>query len=508
MKNNPFLSPVTINNKQPLLSKKSYTPATHFNISKLKEFENKFHSCNKNCSILCNKTCFKDFAKFEFEEIKNIDSDFGSKSIIIFLVTLILSIVQYAFYRKFSDLIYNNENTFKYFDNKEILIKKTYDNQSRSNHNFFNDLLFEITFFNWRYQIVVIMLFLYVQVSKFFIKNVYKEERRTNNFDYEKERDKMHLINLPKNLVNYEFMKFSFFNLVSNFLLLISTKALPIGLCLTLFNIAPISNFISKKENRKKRKILKSIIFIIVAFLLLFIFINDKSYGLDKMYERENSQQLHNESSKIPNIGNFLTENEKISTYFNLSDKNEHPKLIKYNVTEEINKSYSINNLNTLFYSFSILSCLSASFISFYITKNQTYQYMSNYSPIEISIISNINSLIITSTFIIIFEFLKSGSISLKIIYWAIEFENNFLLILILGLIGTLNILFSIYSSINLKPFFLKIFKFFEIIFVDIFAMYFLSLYDFPDNYTYYLIIFNFFIALAIVDLSKETKYK
>jgi hypothetical protein len=229
---------------------------------------------------------------------------------------------------------------------------------------------------------------------------------------------------------------------------------------------------------------------------------------LIKCMKVENSQQLHNESSKIPNIGNFLTENEKISTYFNLSDKNEHPKLNKYNGTEEINKSYSINNLNTLFYSFSILSCLSASFISFYITKNQTYQYMSNYSPIEISIISNINSLIITSTFIIIFEFLKSGSISLKIIYWAIEFENNFLLILILGLIGTLNILFSIYSSINLKPFFLKIFKFFEIIFVDIFAMYFLSLYDFPDNYTYYLIIFNFFIALAIVDLSKETKYK
>lgn len=503
MRNNPFFSPDPKSNKQPLLSKKSITPASHYNFNKIKELENKFHSCNNNCTILCNKTCFKDFAKFEFEEIKNIKSDFGSKSIIFFLVTLSLSIIQYAVYRKLSYFSYHNENTYKYFDNKEIVIKDINNGVISRNHNIFNDIFFELTYFNWRYQIVVIMLVVYVKMSRLFIKNAYKEEKNIKNFEFEKERDKIHMINLPDNLVSFEFMKYSFFILVSNFLLLISTIALPIGLCLTLFNIAPICDFISNKAKLKKIKFLYCLIFLIVGFLLLFIFINDKNYGLDKMYRIDNLE-LYNYSYSIQYNNNIFTENQIIPNYYNSSEIADFSKLYKYNSTDEIKQIYSINNLNKLFYTFSILSCLSASLISFYIIKNNTYQYMIKYSPIEISIITSTNSVIITSTFLLIFEFLKSGSISLKIIFWIIDYENNFLSVLSLGLIGILNILFSNYSSIYLKPFLLKILKFFEIIFVDIFAIYFLSLYYFPENYTYYFMIFNFFIAFAIVDISKQ----
>ena len=244
-------------------------------------------------------------------------------------------------------------------------------------------------------------------------------------------------------LITKDFLKVALINVISTFSFLVSTKVLPLGFCLIFNNSGAVVNFILFNTKKSLKKLMKFLLFLTVSFVLLIIFMNNGMNG--------------------------LFTNETISTHYELG----------------------------------MLMCVFASCLSFFVHRNNINQMMGDFSPMTTILILNVNSVIVSSAMLFVFELLTTGTISIGIFAWVWNYESLMYVILI-GLIGLLHTIFSLFSSIYLKPYFLKAIKLIEIPFSDFLAIVAFQLYNQPSDYIYYVVIFNFLITIGIVEFSKQ----
>jgi hypothetical protein len=471
-------------NLYPLLPKRSFMTNSNINYSIFNhDFTNnlkdlKFDQCNGNCSVFCSKATYQEFIRKENEVDEKIPNS-GFRSILILIVCVMISLLQYSFYRKLSNYILTfdkfnikinepHKNSINIFFNisnqfsKHNLTYTYYALQNNSEYLFPHSFLTNITNLNflqysqgfqelnvvaWKYQITLLLLYFYIYLSGIFIKNKYINENKHNSQDSEKKKfNYIHMISLSKpyrTYFNQNAIKISTLCALSYFLLNLSTKYLPITLSLILFNSGGVLSqvFYYNKENRFF--FYKVGLFILVSSICFFTFLNE-DHGISQV--------------------------------------------LRYD------KSY---------YSLAVLSVISASLLMKY-TTTEISSYMANYSPMEFGFIIILNSAIITSFSFVTIELLITGSISNKILFWIFDFKNCFLYVFFLGILSSSGIILNFYMSIYLNKEMIKLFVYIEILLADFFSVHIFGLYNYPIGSTYYFIIFSFLIAKYLTEYEKN----
>lgn len=314
-----------------------------------------------------------------------------------------------------------------------------------------NSLMTEFKIFAWRHQAICIFLVLYILIANYFIKNNYIEERRTIN----KDLSNIHMININiDEIVTKENLKYSFVNILGAFMFLSSTRYIPISIAL-VFNYSGVIIFYI--FNSKKNDSIKMFCLIFFIFGVLLII----SYN----YEYNITHNLIQEK-----------EGEKDTT------------------TEKNN-----NNYDYKFFIGILISFLS-SIMNYFQQKSKVLETMKNNPPMNTILLTHINAFIISSIILFTLELFYGDADIFQIFHWISTTEGLFKIGICLGLVGLLNMLFTIFSSIYLKYYFLKLFKIIEIPMADFIAIFYFNLYQKPQDFTYYISIFNFMISIALVE--------
>jgi hypothetical protein len=472
-------------NLYPLLPKRSFMKNINMNYSifnhdytnNLKDL--KFDQCNGNCSVLCSKATYQEYIRKENELDQKIPNS-GFRSIVILIVCVIISLLQYSFYRKLSNniltldkfnikikephknsmniylnisnLFYKNNSTFTFSSLKnysEYLFPQSFLTNS-TNLNFlqYSQGFQELNFVAWKYQITLLLLIFYIYISGLFIKNKYINQNKHNSQDSKNffNINNIHMISLSKafrTYFNQNSLKISTLCALSYFLLNLSTKYLPITLSLILFNSGGVVSQVFYYNKENKFFFYKVGLFILVSSICFFTFLNE-DHGISQV--------------------------------------------LRYD------KSY---------YSLAILSLISASLLMKY-TTSEISSYMANYSPMEFGFIIILNSAIITSFSFVTIELIITGSISNKILFWLVDIKNCFLYVFFLGILSSSGIILNFYMSIYLNKEMIKLFVYIEIILADFFSVQIFGLYNYPISSTYYFIIFSFLIAKYLTEYEKN----
>jgi len=496
------------------------------------DYENNFVNCNNICTNTCTRSNFMNMLKIDNEEIfeKNINNNYNtnsrknpnefnisSKSILILLCTVFFAAFHIGLYRK----LYN-VSEFLYKD-KFINLEQNKNIKSNQNHFFdlsIKDFIFEINLFTWRYQMISVFLLIYIFLANFLIKKNYIEslegrlsvlgEIKGRDFFKEKNRERnLHLMHLSLNVIfTIENMKNMGIICFSAFLLFFSTLFIPISMTLAIQYLTILLKMFFSMDLNFEIKTNKLFRLIIYIFTLLGImmslsnnFYPNSKFILDPVHDNRLFQQdlinktssengiLNNTSKYLENPNNTIS----IPNKKNISsdDINVHE-----NKNEENTKIKS-SLVNLIGISFSILSGL----INIYFCDGINNLYLSSYSAIEYIVISNFNSaLIMTFLNFILNAYFANPFYSVS---WFIQYNNSLnLSILLLGLVGFLNIMFTIFSAVYLNSYYLKFVKLLEIPLADTIAIYFLSVYKFTNEINYHIGLLNFLIVIVLIEFS------
>jgi hypothetical protein len=316
-----------------------------------------------------------------------------------------------------------------------------------------NILITEYTLFCWRIQAIFLCLLFYIKISNFFVKKNMIEERRTTYNDF----SNIHMFQIKWDLlITKESLKHSFFVITSSFLFLLSTKFLPLSFSL-IFNSSGIAfNYYARKENKVFSYSLFLALFSLLGLVLFCMFSYNNNFN-NAFYR------------------SFIKTNDPF-----------------YKSTEP----------QYLFFMLGILLSFSSSGINHYLIRAQIKETVKSLSPLETIFNQTANSCLCSCIILIVLETLWGNGSIWQIMGWLVSIESIFHIGLILGLLGLLQIIFIIFSSIYLKQVFIRLFTFLEIIFVDSFAIYFFSLYSTPTDYIFYISLFQLIIALFFMEFA------
>ena len=128
------------------------------------------------------------------------------------------------------------------------------------------------------------------------------------------------------------------------------------------------------------------------------------------------------------------------------------------------------------------------------------------YSPLAAITMIQINSLILCASLLMIIEIFHYKLSFYEIFIWLLNWNNFITICFSFGLLGLINSLLTIFSSVYLKTNFLKLMKILEIPFSDFLAFSFFQIYSFPTHSEYYLSLTNFTIYLAYIQFSTKNK--
>jgi len=382
------------------------------------ELEKNNHKCKTKCSILCNKTIYKDFILVDKEDMNSLNpKNFSFNTIILSCLTLFIYCFQFAYYRNTV-----NTTTLEKFKNR---------------HEFFK----EFSFYCWRIQSVLIFLTIYIFISKYIIHKLNSYYQFEHN-----EIQKIHSIEIDfniKSILTISNLKLSFVNSLCMFFLLASTKFLPLSLCLFLNNSGYILDFLIKKKNSKTS--MKHFFFLLLGFLMFYI-------------------SLYNDFSEL--------------------------------------NHQSIFNLKII----SSILCVFSGILQVFSQRQNMNELLTTKPPFGVVIVIQINSFIIFSILLLIIEIFHYKSSFYEIFGWLFTWDTFLSIGVYMGLIGLLNHLLTIFSTIYLKMNFLKIIKILEISFSDLIAILIFEIYSTPSSFEYYLAILNFTIYLAFIQFSNKRK--
>lgn len=410
--------------KSPLIGRVSNEFRKNFKPTKLLfDIEHTHPSCKTKCATICNKTVYKDFIRIENEEIESINPyKFSIISILVAILTLFIYCFQIAYYR-------NTANTF-------------YIERLNNKHEFMR----EYYFYCWRIQSICIFLFAFYYIARYITDKYNISINKKNNHEEKKlQEDKKaihHFFEIDwGNIIKYNNLKFAFINSLCYFIFLVSTKYLPLSICLFLNNSGMFLDFILKKKNKKAY--FKHSLYLIFGFTFVY-------FSLTK---------------------DFL--------------------VLRYT---------SIFSLQLISGFLCIISSISQQFIH----RHNMNEIMLKNSPLSGIIIIHINSLIISSTILMIIEIIHYKLSIYDMFIWLLDWNSFIVICLGFGILGIINSLLTIFSSIYLKNDFLKLIKIIEIPFSDFMAFSLLQLYSLPTHSEYYLAIINFTIYIAYIQYSKK----
>lgn len=164
---------------------------------------------------------------------------------------------------------------------------------------------------------------------------------------------------------------------------------------------------------------------------------------------------------------------------------------------------HSLDHSNPHFLLGVVLAIMS-SLLNFFLQRNIILQNIKTISPIEMIAKIFVNSLFL-STIILIVSIIIDPKLQIYDLFgWVFSPEIAFYL----GFLGIGHLLFTIYSSIYLKPYLLKINNILEIPLSDILAIFVFNMYRDPQNFTYYIGMIHFIITIALVEFSNYTSNK
>jgi len=212
----------------PLIESRKFDRLRSAEIYKTTAF-NRHHSySNINTEVVVNKINIPIDNNNYVEE----PSISWGQSVILFVIIVIISSLQWSLYR------YTLNNTIPYFNHN-------YTTTTQKFSNFFLTLNFELdfgelVFFCWRIQSIFLFLLVYLFASKIFKFNF----RFFPKFSKFVDKENLAL----DDVISFENLKFSSVNLISTFILLYSTKYLPLGI-ITYFNSFDLYSILKFDKN-------------------------------------------------------------------------------------------------------------------------------------------------------------------------------------------------------------------------------------------------------------------
>jgi hypothetical protein len=246
-----------------------------------------------------------------------------------------------------------------------------------------------------------------------------------------------------RNLISLNNLKFSLINSICYFIYYTSTKFLPIGVCLFLNSFGLFFDHIASRKNKKT--LIKHVVFLLFGFVLLY-------YSLQR----------------------------------------DFPEL----------KYESVFNLQLI----SVFLYVAASILHVYTQRHYTDALFTYNSPLTLVIVIQINSLILTSFLQIIIEIFHYKSNIPDIFIWLLDWDSFVSIFVSFGLLGLLNSIVIIFSTVYLSTTILKAIKIIEIPFSEFLAIVIMELYSSPASFEYFFVIMNFTIYLAFAQFSKKGK--
>jgi hypothetical protein len=488
------------------------------------EYEKSVINCNNICANTCTKNNFIDLINIENEEIfedtntnnPRINPNHfisSSKSYLILLITVIISSFHFGLYRKLSSLSQN------------IYLDQEYEDKKYDDLNYLTsrNIISDINIFTWRFQIISFLLFIYIVITNYLIKNNYSEslegrftiledirgkEFYNNQNNSEK---KLHMIYLDfHEIITLENIKNVGILCSSIFLLFFSSLFIPISMCLAIQYLTILLKFFYNMGLNFEIKSNK--LFRLIVYMLTFLgIVMSLSNDFFSTYVAKYKNKSENEIDKIdfPNKNNFEIHinnssinslNEKESVVFNesLINKIMNNSILKITENSSSDLKYKSFFMNLLGITFSILSGL----INVFFCDNINKHYLSAHSAFEYLIILNFNATIIM-TFVNFFLNSYYGN-PLYSINWLIQNDNNLnIYIIIFGIIAFLNIMFTIFSSVYLNDTYLKFLKILEIPFADTIAISILSVYKYTNEINYNIGLINIMIAIVLLEFSE-----
>ncbi len=442
------------------------------------EYEKSVVNCSNICAYTCTKSNFISLINVENEEISDgvspnnqrINPNIfvsSSKSFLIFIITVIIAAFHFVLYRKLSSLIhymYSNEysdDSFGYL--KYYLTRK--------------NIMSDFNIFTWRFQMISFILFIYIFITNYLIKNNYTEslEGRLTILEDVRGKDfckirnnmekKLHLIYLKyEDIINLDNIKNIGIICSSIYLLFFSSLFMPISMCLAVQYLTILIKFFHSMRLNfeiKTNNLFRIIVYILTILGIIMSLSND-SYS-SSIFSKYN--KLETEKGIIEN-------------------QSSEPRSIPFFV-------------NLLGIILSILSGL----INVFFCQDINKHYLSSYSAFEYMVILNFNATIIMSFLNFVLNSYFGNP--LYSIDWLFQYDNNLnMYILIFGIIAFLNIMFTIFSSVYLNNNYLKFVKIIEIPLADTIAISVFSLYKNTNEINYHVGLINFMIAIVLLEFS------
>ena len=535
----PLLSSISNNNQET-----QFNPLQKISNIFLSEYEKNVKNCNCICVNTCSNTNYCKLITCENEETqentrKNPNEfNSSSKSFLILILSVLLSSIHFSYYRKIA-----GKSIFFYTD-KEITTFFSFEH-----------FLSEMNLFTWRYQIVSILLFLYFFLSNYFMKNHRLEnlEWRITIFDQEQNNNinnnKSHEIKINfSEILTLENMKNISFITLSSFLLFLSIFFIPISMSLGIQYLSILLRFYTRLNlNYEKRtnKLFRIIVIFLTSIGIILVLSNNFIGN-----EKNLKSFLENEEINLNTNNDILNEIKNLSNYIDINDTNfkqnkteifssvvtnseisninqnklKNKSIINLNNNEKLTKSNSSQNVTInkeipenknikyksnfelKYMSFisnliGILLSLSSGIINIIYCDDIYKYYMKNNSPLNLIMIFNFNSAIITT--IINFVINSYAGNPFFIITWIFEFKNGLNIVVIgLGLVAFLNIMLTIFTSVYLNIYYLKFLKIIEIPLADTVGSILFSIYKYNYDISYYVGFINITIVIIMIEFS------